>query len=88
MVVDAKKLGVDYMTMAGHKIYATKGVGILYIRDGLFGAETNHPRRQSGARTSCGNGECYSVRGNGKGSGTDRRRKGELLSRTRISPRT
>lgn len=33
MKVDAKKLGVDYMTMAGHKIYATKGVGILYIRE-------------------------------------------------------
>ena len=32
MHVDAKALGVDYMTMAGHKIYATKGVGILYIR--------------------------------------------------------
>ena len=32
MKIDTKKLGVDYMTMAGHKIYATKGVGILYIR--------------------------------------------------------
>lgn len=34
MPVDTQKLGVDYMTMAGHKIYATKGVGILYIRNG------------------------------------------------------
>lgn len=32
--VDTQQLGVDYLTMAGHKIYATKGVGILYIRDG------------------------------------------------------
>lgn len=52
MVVDAKKLGVDYMTMAGHKIYATKGVGILYIRDGsvepkpiIHGANQEHGRR-------------------------------------------
>lgn len=52
MVVDAKKLGVDYMTMAGHKIYATKGVGILYICDGclepkpiIHGANQEHGRR-------------------------------------------
>ena len=32
MRVDSQFLGVDYMTLAGHKIYATKGVGILYIR--------------------------------------------------------
>ena len=40
MVVDAKQLGVDYMTMAGHKIYATKGVGILYIREGTLEPST------------------------------------------------
>lgn len=33
MPIDVEKLGIDYMTMAGHKIYATKGVGILYIRE-------------------------------------------------------
>ena len=37
MKIDTKKLGVDYMTMAGHKIYATKGVGILYKGFGTSG---------------------------------------------------
>ena len=49
MRVDTKKLGIDYMTMAGHKIYATKGVGILYIRSGsLVPAKIIHGANQEG----------------------------------------
>jgi len=32
--VDVNKLNVDLLTVAGHKIYAPKGVGTLYIREG------------------------------------------------------
>jgi len=29
--VDVDKLGVDFLTMAGHKMYAPKGIGALYV---------------------------------------------------------
>ena len=49
--IDVNALGVDLLTLAGHKFYATKGVGALYVRSGtpikpiLFGADQEHGLR-------------------------------------------
>ncbi|MFB6263997.1 MAG: cysteine desulfurase family protein [Bradymonadaceae bacterium] len=32
--VDVDDLGIDLLTMAGHKLYAPKGIGALYVREG------------------------------------------------------
>jgi len=34
--LDVNSLGVDMLTLAGHKLYAPKGIGALYIRTGVL----------------------------------------------------
>lgn len=51
VAIDVATLGVDLMTLAGHKMYAPKGIGTLYVRPGtplkpvLFGADQEHGLR-------------------------------------------
>lgn len=36
IAVDVKALGVDLYSISGHKVHATKGIGALYCRSGLY----------------------------------------------------
>ncbi|ADM28154.1 aminotransferase class V [Ignisphaera aggregans DSM 17230] len=35
MAIDVNKLGVDMMTISSHKIHGPRGVGVLYVREGI-----------------------------------------------------
>jgi cysteine desulfurase len=35
VAVDVRALGADLLTVAGHKLYAPKGVGVLFVREGV-----------------------------------------------------
>ncbi len=51
VLLDVEKLGVDMLSVAGHKVYGPKGVGALYVRKGvelkrfMFGAGQESGRR-------------------------------------------
>ncbi len=48
--VDVDALQVDFLTVAGHKFYAPKGVGALYVRPGAAFTPLLHGASQEGGR--------------------------------------
>jgi cysteine desulfurase len=50
MDVDVNSLGVDFLTVAGHKLYGPKGVGALFIRSGQSLTPLIHGAGQEGGK--------------------------------------
>ena len=48
--VNVDELGVDLLSIAGHKLYAPKGIGALYIRTGVELAQLIHGAGHEGGR--------------------------------------
>jgi cysteine desulfurase len=47
---DVRHLGVDLLSIAGHKVYAPKGIGVLYIRRGVQLSAIIHGAGQEGGK--------------------------------------
>jgi cysteine desulfurase len=50
ILVDVRDLGVDLLSIAGHKLYASKGIGVLYVRDGVVLEKFMHGAGHEGGR--------------------------------------
>ncbi len=50
IAAEVDTLGVDLLSVAGHKIYASKGIGVLYIRNGVELAKFMHGAGQESGR--------------------------------------
>ncbi len=48
--VNVRELGVDLLTLAGHKLYAPKGIGALYVRRGVSLEPLIHGASHEGGR--------------------------------------
>jgi cysteine desulfurase len=48
--VNVDELGVDLLSVAGHKLYAPKGIGALYVRSGVELAQLMHGAGHEGGR--------------------------------------
>lgn len=56
MPVDLRELGVDLYSMSGHKLFAPKGVGLLYVRKGVtLQAQQSGGRHEQGRRAGTEN---------------------------------
>lgn len=76
------ELGVDLLTIAGHKLYAPKGVGVLYVRGGIVLEPLIHGAGHESGRRAGTENVPYMV-GLGKACQVAERTMGEYVPRMR-----
>ena len=81
--VDVNDLGVDFMSLAGHKLYGPKGVGGLYIREGHHITPLIHGAGQEGGRRAGTENTILSI-GLGAACKTARQRLNEDIQKMRV----
>jgi cysteine desulfurase len=59
--VDVNDLGVDFLSVAGHKLYAPKGVGALFVREGRALTPLVHGAAQEGGKRAGTESVAFSV---------------------------
>ena len=72
MEVDLNNLGIDFLTVAGHKLYGPKGIGALYVHEGQKITPFIHGAGQEGGRRAGTENVILSV---GLGAACDSARK-------------
>jgi cysteine desulfurase len=82
VAVDVRELGVDFLTIAGHKLYAPKGVGALYVRRGVQLEPLIHGAGHEGGRRAGTENVPYIV-GLGKAAEIARESLGHATERLR-----
>lgn len=80
--VDVQALGVDFLSVAGHKLYAPKGVGALYVREGVELPKFMHGASHERNRRA-GTENVLEIVGLGKAAEVARRDMDESISRMR-----
>lgn len=73
---NVKELGVDFLSIAGHKVYAPQGIGALYIREGIKIEPLLHGAGHEGGRRA-GTEAVPAIVGLGKAMELARERTGD-----------
>ena len=81
--LDVETLGVDFLTLSGHKFHGPKGVGALYVRKGVELEPLVHGGEQEGGLRA-GTENTVGIAGVGKAAELAERRLAEMNQRVRI----